>query len=222
MNTATGHYLAGALTAANNLIQVVLEEDPTNLPCYSLKITILCKSITDLEDLSKQIKETFYNAIENTSNFKEENNRNIFMNMIYCIASISTELAVDCANLLKPSMWPRKNIAFDSFMIAKLYLLTLGNINIDTAEGFIQTHIQEIDGEISISQTTEEACQLVLWQAGDRCAKEKKWKDAIICYKSSLLLCSQNTADSANTRNKLLNLTFSRPLPQTFALPFLP
>ena len=83
--------------------------------------------------------------IEHHRNFRDESALKIFMAMIYHVATHgSTHLAIECANLFKPSLWKGKQINFDSFVLAKFYLLTLGKESWEHVEKMVQVQLEGI------------------------------------------------------------------------------
>jgi hypothetical protein len=65
------------------------------------------------------------------------------LSLVYLVAeSHSSSLAIECADLLNPKHWPGKNMSFETFMTAKLFLLTEGEISASGADELLRGHLQ--------------------------------------------------------------------------------
>ncbi len=85
--------------------------------------------------------------------------------MIYTVSSqLSTPLAIQCADLFKPSQWTGKNNSFEAFMIAKLYLLTTSEeVSMESTSEKLKIHLKELSDQGSLSTKTDEACQVIVF-----------------------------------------------------------
>ncbi|RIA83168.1 meiosis protein SPO22/ZIP4 like-domain-containing protein [Glomus cerebriforme] len=186
------------LDLAENAVNLCLEEDPSNALATLLKLKIMKQKNFNLI----QFEEVYVPFIRNSQITKE--NLKILLNVTHFISEINIIIALRGMDILiEEKLADMRNVSFvEKAIISKFHMFENGDsinpeINdiihsIEVTLGFEQRH------GIVIGHRTKVACQLILWQNGDRDYSNQNYERAkqwyIIAYKWL-------TSNQTNSRN---------------------
>ncbi|CAG8433498.1 6719_t:CDS:10 [Ambispora gerdemannii] len=199
-----------SLNLAENSINLCLEEEPTNILASSLKIKILklqnVTNVTFEETFLRLMKTT--NRLLNKENFKmyEGNFDSIkIINSLIISTHNSPTLALSGLDiLLEDTLSDNCNIQYiEKAIVAKFHII--GNASCQTLlslDDAVQSVQVSLDYEqrhgIVISHKAKVACQLILWQSGDRNYMTQKHDIARKWYNLAYKWLASNQLDGKN------------------------
>ena len=186
---------------AENMIILSFEQDSSNLIGFRVLLDITCAKWKESDQNNENVKDVFKRMIQSQNDFKSQASIKVFMSMIFKVEKISTNLAIDCVDLFQPKLWKNKNISYDSFLVVKIYLMTL--LKDDFSPESFQKQVQELTRQVSIDEDVKQSCRLLLFQAGDISANEQKWNDAIFWYSQSVVMFGDLDQENQNYGNNL-------------------
>ncbi|CAG8440859.1 2166_t:CDS:10 [Ambispora leptoticha] len=194
------HYESN-LYLAENLINLCLEEEPTNVLASSLKIKIL-----KLQNIDNAIfEDAFLHLMKTTNRLLNKENFKIILNSAHFVSETNPTLALSGLDiLLEDTLSDNRNIQYiEKAIVAKFHII--GNASCQTLlslDDVIQSVQVSLDYEqrhgIAISHKAKVACQLILWQNGDRNYMTQKYEMAKKWYNLAYKWLSSNQLDGKN------------------------
>ncbi|KAI8995051.1 hypothetical protein BC832DRAFT_624072 [Gaertneriomyces semiglobifer] len=189
------YFESKAVEAAEQAVDLALQESPSLLIAYALK----AKCLAGRPGSAALLQEIFAAAVENCTDVDHASQLSLFFGLIHMLAKeISSSAAAEAADLLVQKIVSRPHGTEDTVSIEKLKVLKMYFLVSDAgAEKDVAAQVEQIlDSTTQLSQV--QTYRLLLWQAADKAAQEARWSDALSWYKSSLRLLADDNTDVTN------------------------
>ncbi|KAG9299516.1 hypothetical protein G9A89_020687 [Geosiphon pyriformis] len=182
---------------AENSINLCLEEDPGNILASSLKLKIM-----KIRNANNANFEEVYIGLMKAAQLNKENLK-IILNIAHFVSETSPFLALSGLDiLLEETLSEIRNVGYiEKAIITKFHIIGNSNQKLDLDDAIKSAEISlgyEQRHGIVIGHKAKVACQLILWQNGDRHYINQKYEVAKRWYNLAYKWLASNQTDGKN------------------------